>query len=310
MRIGLSLTLLAEMVGLLPHLGVFFTKGGYIQAPLADIFARNPIETIFPAMSRLRGLIGTVASPWLCLAVAVQLASLLALLVGCWTRWAAAFALAAHIFLKWLGSTSAYGAGEFQQMLLFYCVVMPVGGCFSMDAGAGRPREPGLRSCAAIGSALLRAHLAVVYLASGLEKAQGQQWFNGEAIWRAGMRPDNLLTLDLLAHWPAVAVLGGWGVLLLEAGFPILILSRRSRPWVVWGVVSMHLGIAAVLGLWAFSATLLLFNLGAFPGVLAAPLLEAGRKLGRGAMACSGMAATTIRIAWPRRREGLKLDPL
>src|SRR5262249_760353 len=82
---------------------------------------------------------------------------------------------------------------------------------WSLDRRAGRVSgEPS--ADARLGLRLLQLHLCVVYLASGLEKATGIQWWNGEAGWRGGMRPGlPHFRLTWLGGGPWVRVPGGWG---------------------------------------------------------------------------------------------------
>jgi hypothetical protein len=78
-----------------------------------------------------------------------------------------------------------------------------------------------------------------------------------------------------LAHWPLFLKMAGWGSLALEGFYWILIWPRRTRPFWIAGIVSMHLGISIFLGLQLFGLimcvlTLSLFAVSAEPGTLLA----------------------------------------
>jgi predicted DCC family thiol-disulfide oxidoreductase YuxK len=112
---------------------------------------------------------------------------------------------------------------------------------------------------------VLQAHLCVVYVSSGVAKASGAQWWNGEALWRALMRPD-LGTLDFswVAQVPWLAAIGCWATVALEVGYGVFVWPRRTRRWWTIGIVAMHAGIALTLGLWAFSFTMALLSVAAW----------------------------------------------
>ena len=84
------------------------------------------------------------------------------------------------------GQASIYGVDEFAHIGLFYCIWMPVGQAWSLDrwgvADAGTWE-------ARLALRVLQLHLCIVYFASGIEKATGTDWRNGDVIWYALMRP-------------------------------------------------------------------------------------------------------------------------
>lgn len=106
---------------------------------------------------------------------------------------------------------------------------------------------------------MLQIHLCVVYLTSGLEKASGVQWWNGEEIWRALMRPDfgGLFDLSWLAAVPAVAMFACWATLLVELGYAFLDWPRRTRMFAVLAAISLHLSIGVFMGLISFAALMI-----------------------------------------------------
>src|SRR5262249_12827385 len=146
------------------------------------------------------------------------------------------------------------GAYEFAHIALFYCALFPAGHALSVDRWLGRVSgEPS--ADARLGLRLLQLHLCVVYLASGVEKATGQQWWNGEAVWRAVMRPDfAVFDMAWLADWPWVARLACWGTLAIEIGYAVLVWPRWTRRAMALATVGLHLGIGIFLGLWSFVA--------------------------------------------------------
>jgi hypothetical protein len=190
-------------------------------------------------------------------------ASLVMLLFGWQTRIAAIVAWLTQMAIKTTGHTSIYGVDEFAHIALFYCVWMPVGNALSLDKQQGRLSDEST-ALARLALRVLQLHLCVVYVSSGIEKASGIQWWNGEAFWRSVMRPDlSMFDMSWLANYEWLAMAVCWMTLAVELGYGVMIWSRRTRP--VWAAltIGMHLGIVVVLGLWTFGALMIALNVAA-----------------------------------------------
>src|SRR5262249_54241901 len=152
------------------------------------------------------------------------------------------------------------GVDYFVNIALFYCLWMPVGHAHSLDRRAGRV-SGAPTPAARMGLRVLQLHLCMVYLSSALWKACGAQWWNGEAIWRALMRTDlgpwDPACFAWLAGMPWVAVLAGWGTLLVEGGYALFVWLPWARRWWALATIGLHLGIAGLMGLWSFSAVMI-----------------------------------------------------
>jgi hypothetical protein len=101
----------------------------------------------------------------------------------------------------------------------------------------------------------------VVYLAAGLFKAMGRQWWNGEAIWQVVSQPA-FRTFDLgsLARHPWIPTLAGWVTLVVEIGYAFLIWPRRTRrAWAI-AAIGLHLGVGLFMGLVFFSSVMILLT--------------------------------------------------
>ena len=196
--------------------------------------------------------------------VGIYVLALVGLLAGMFTRWMAGLAFCIDFLLMNAAGGMIYGMDFFTHIALFYCVFMPSGDCLSLDAWRGR------RKCAASVSAgvtrrVLQLHLAIVYLSSGLEKAAGAQWWNGEAIWRSVMLPIfHQFDMSWLAWHPWVAVGSGWSILATEIGYGFFIWCRKTRPVWLAAAITMHLFIGLFLGMWLFALIMIILNWAAF----------------------------------------------
>jgi hypothetical protein len=166
------------------------------------------------------------------------------------------------------GDMAMYGVDQFAQIGLFYCIWFPVGQALSLDgagrAGSDRSNHPSFEAW--LGLRILQLHVCIIYTASGLEKALGEQWWNGEAIWRAvmGAPLDPPIDCSFLASVPWLATGLCWLTLLLEAGVVLFVWHPRLRMLWLVGIVGMHLNIALLMNLWTFSATMIVFDVAAF----------------------------------------------
>jgi hypothetical protein len=229
----------------------------------------------------------------------IYVAALAALLLGYRTRAAAIIAYLGHVMMKSSAGASIYGVDVFAQIALFYCMLMPVGATFSLDRSSGR--ETGAPSSAArLAIRVLQIHLCIMYLACGLDKSAGEDWWNGEAIWCALMRSDLcVFNMSWLASVPLIPRLLGLGTLVIEAGYPIFVWPRRTRTLWALATISLHLGIAIFMRLYSFSAMMSVFTfsmwlVSATPGkewAAFAPLVRLAGLFRRSPRACQAEAA-------------------
>lgn len=259
LRIGLGLVLLVQALSVVPHLGDAYGTRGLVQSVLVDrlVPPLTPRVGWFVALLAAIGVDEVVA---IRLFFALHLGAVLAFTAGWRSRFAAVLTWATFVTLTTSGPLYTYGVDRFVRIALFYCMFAPVGAALSCDAVAGR--TSGAPSAAArLFLRVLQVHLLIVYAASGIEKASGAQWWNGEALWRSMMRPD-LGTFDFgwVASVPWLAKIGCWATLLLECGYAVFVWPRRTSKWWALAILAMHAGIAVVLGLWLFSATMMLLS--------------------------------------------------
>jgi hypothetical protein len=254
LRIGIAAVLLLQAFALSDRVAELYGDRGIFQRPIVDAMVPPNlprvgwVEDVFTAF----GVDGSWCLPVVFL---VYVACLTNLLLGWRTCLSATVAWLAHAALKTSGCASIYGVDAFATIALFYCAWMPVGRSFSED-----PTPQARLTLRA-----LQAHLCIAYFASGLEKAMSIQWWNGEAIWRALMRPDlGRFDFAWLASAPWLAKLACWGTLALEIGYPFLVWPSRTRAWWARMILGLHAGIAVSLGLVSFSAVMGVLTLAAF----------------------------------------------
>lgn len=237
LRVGLGLVLLVQAFELAPGLFDVYGSRGLVQAPVVDALVGPWAPRLSWVAAALEPL-GLGESTAIRLVFALHLGAAALFTLGWRTRAATILLWLTNLLLTTSATTYTYGVDRFTRIALFYCLFAPVGSALSCDVVAGR--ASGAPSFAArLSLHVLQVHLAIVYAATGLEKASGIQWWNGEALWRALMRPD-LGTLDFswLAWHPWLAKVGCWTTLVVEIATPSSS-GRGGRgdggPWPRWG---------------------------------------------------------------------------
>jgi hypothetical protein len=178
------------------------------------------------------------------------------LLSGLFTRYAAFAALILQLIIFKSFSPFNYGYDNFLTMSLFYCVIFPVGRYYSLDFLIFKFKYKIQLNYQRV----IQIHLAIAYLFSGVAKALDSGWWDGNSVWKAIVSVDNsYYTLS-----PLILILAGIGTVLLELSYPVLMYFRKSRSYALIAVILMHSSIAIFMGLYAFSAIMIVWNIAAF----------------------------------------------
>ncbi|WP_437313077.1 hypothetical protein [Sorangium sp. So ce385] len=263
LRIGLASVLLVQAAMVGPALLELYGRSGILQGPLNDLLARTDLVRIGSLIDRLAPL-GVGEASIVTGTGALYTLALVALLLGWRARAAAALAWLTHRMLMMTADSTNYGADNYANIFLFYLVWMPSSAALSLDRRLARvPIGP--PATTRLSLRVVQLHLCISYLASGLWKASGEQWWNGEAIWRSVMLPAyRQVDFSWLADHPWIAVIAGWLVVLVEAGYAFMIWPRRSRRIWVAATLALHLGIAVFMGLVVFGALMAVLTFAAF----------------------------------------------
>ena len=101
-----------------------------------------------------------------------------------------------------------------------------------------------------------RVLLALVFFAAGVAKLRhgGLDWIASDNLrWLfAGQQYTHEPPLDwavALARYPALCQALAGGTVALELGYPLALVSRRLRPWLVLGMIGLQLGIFLFMGI-------------------------------------------------------------
>jgi hypothetical protein len=159
---------------------------------------------------------------------------------------------------------------------ILYLAVTGTGGeSLSVDRWLARRRgcEPSpsapVRGTAAL--RILQLHLCLIYAGAGFSKLLGEPWWNGTAAYFlvANTEFRGISILESLGESHGLTALSTFVPLWTEILYPALIWPKRLRPLVLILAIGMHLTIAATLGLWEFSLTMIAANLAFIDGAWA-----------------------------------------
>lgn len=263
LRIGTAGVGLVQLAMVWSSLTMLFGNFGLVQWRVMDV-ARDGVVPGLSGLAIAVAPFGVSSATVLKVAFAIYGCALISLAVGFKPRFAAAVALLTHLLASNSGALAVYGFDALMHAALFYLVLTPSAGRWSVDLWRGAA-DSNSTWTGRVGLRALQLHLCLVYLNAGWAKTQGDQWWSGEALWRALRSPQfEQLDFSWLANWPLVLQAGCWLTLLVECGYAFAIwVPRLRRPWML-ATIGLHVGIGLFMGLWLFSALMIVLNVACF----------------------------------------------
>ncbi len=264
LRISLASILLLQAFLLLPALHDLYGEDGIIQSGLSA-YLSHPFAIGAHEISNWVKPFGVSPSQTLELLFLGYVLSLSSLLIGWHTRVSAVGTYFFHSVLMYhSGFLSSYGVDTYAHIVLFYFVFFPIQRAYSLDLKLGRTTDvPSSYNRLAL--RLLQGHLAVSYCASGIAKSMGEQWWDGEIIWRALTVPEfSQFNVAWLAFIPWLPKFLSLSTLVVEIGYPVFAFLPWTRKFLVAAMVCLHAGIFLGLGLHTFSLLMIALNVSLF----------------------------------------------
>lgn len=257
-RIGVGVTLFASYLGQAAHLKAFYTEQGWMPLSLTPSLTQEwtSLSVLF--------LGDGPAAVWLL--YMATLASALAYALG-WRSNVVKFVLfVGHYSFTRRAPAIAYGVDDLCSNLLFIQCLIPMGHALSFDARRFREPKRWHDLARSIGLRLIQVQLVIIMGFAGLEKLQGEDWWDGLGIWFAMTDWEfNFVPLRPLAEHPWLINVLSYGSVLFELGYGFLIWGRRTRTPMLLFAVALHVGVAATMGLWLFSIGMIAAHLAFAP---------------------------------------------
>jgi len=263
LRVGISSVAIIHFAALQGDFNDLFSQDSFVSPDISDAL-KNQLLPSFYSISHVTSKIFGIGYSALLLTVRIVYPiALLSVLVGFLTRFSALLSLLLQLLILNSMGLYTYGADVFTTIGLFYCSVFPVGKDASLDHLLFK--KPVITTHLNKFLLIFRIHICLIYFFSGFEKLLGYNWRNGESMWKM-VHAYNVLPsvdLDFLARTP-LFLIAGWLVIALEMLYPLFInITKTRRTW-LWLVVSFHIAIAFFMGLYFFSALMIVFNLTAY----------------------------------------------
>jgi hypothetical protein len=263
LRLGLALVLLGQAWLLRGEVLDLLAHDGIVQGELTRYLVGGGAPRTSWLVDRLAPL-GVSETACLHAIAGLYVASLAGLGLGLFTRVSSVLAWLLHWTLMGSAGTTSYGADTYAHIFLFYLMFVPAGDAWSLDVVRSRA-TPAPRWAARLGLRVMQLHLCVSYLASGIMKSAGIQWWNGEVLWRALSLPVyRQHDMSWLASYPWLCQIAGLVALFTELGYCVFIWPARTRRLWIAAIVALHLGIGVFLGLGVFAAIMCVLTLALF----------------------------------------------
>lgn len=257
-RVNMAGFALLHFLAIQPDFDMLYSYKGYIYPDIMD----TATDHFSPTLVSLQHYVGIPYETLLMICRIAYPLALVCLILGLCTRVSAILSLFLQLLLLKSIHLYEYGVDGYTTIALFYCCIFPVGYIYSVD---NRLRSFIIAPVHQPWLILLKAHLCIAYFFSGFDKVIGVTWRNGEALWKT-LHSHNyysLFSLDFLVNTPFY-LLAGWATVILEMGYCIGMNIRRIRMWWLGAIVCLHLFIALFMGLFFFSAMMILLNLCAY----------------------------------------------
>jgi len=250
---------------MLPDFYSFWGEQALVYPDIQDAHTDGLVPTVLDLQQIFSRFIPVAFHTVLMLVSSLYVLSLGTLAAGLWVRLSALIALTTHLVLMYSIELFVYGVDFITSICLFYLLIFPVGEDFSLDRFFRKspPSEPKDSRPFLF---LFQAHWSLAYFFSGLAKALGPTWWNGEAIWKSlhSYNQSGILNPDFWRPYPVLLTVVGVGTLLLELFYPAGVrIQILRKPWII-SILLMHISIGVLLGLYFFSGIMILINLVAF----------------------------------------------
>jgi len=273
-----SFLFLLHLLALFPEIETFWGANALVYPEILSAKTSGIVPTLWDIHQFLEHHVTLSFGTLVRICYYAHILSLVLLCLGLFTRLAAFCALCLHLIWFFSIEVMMYGADFMTTICLFYMVVFPVGQHYSLDA-FHRGNWTGNPVHQAFNLTLLQAHFGMAYFFSGLAKALGPTWWNGEAVWKALQTNSYADFTDpgLWADFPVVLQVAGIATVVIELTFPAGIAFSKTRLFFLVGIVLFHLSIGFLLGLYFFSAIMILINLCAYWFPYLSEMREAGK---------------------------------
>ncbi|MBA3859879.1 MAG: hypothetical protein C0507_23465 [Cyanobacteria bacterium PR.3.49] len=194
------------------------------------------------------------------------IAAAVCMTIGLWTRFACIYVALALLSMHNHMPFNINGGDAFVRLMVMYLCFSNCGDCYSIDRWLAVRRSGGNVPVVAKPAWALRViqiQLAIVYMHTFVCKVNGQQWWDGTAVYFA-TRLEDLMRLQMpLFDSLLFCKFLSWYTLVVEFAMFTLVWIKDLRYFVLASALILHLGIDMAINLpvfeWAFIFALVAF---------------------------------------------------
>lgn len=259
LRIVVGTMMFLKAAWLFPHIDDLYGQYGYLQAHLMDAVIGPNISS----WAVKNGITAAQYSAFLHVFFVVHMIAGLSFALGFRTKIANVVLWLTQMAMFRMAWVSAYGIDSYCHNLCFLMLWLPVARYWSLDAWikgeANVDRRPD--PVCTLGIRCLQIYILMTYVDAGVSKALGTDWWSGAAIWEVLHLPEfNHIDFYWMADYPWIPKALALGTLFFESFYIVgAWIPRVGKLWTM-AIISMHLGIAFLMGLTLFGITLALIN--------------------------------------------------
>jgi predicted DCC family thiol-disulfide oxidoreductase YuxK len=308
-RIGVGAALLAHYGLATPYLFELWSDAGFMPYDLA--VTDDPW---------VQSILLWLTHPWQLVAFHVLfLFCCAALMVGWRTSWVKWIVLVGQISYDYRNPLLFYGVDKILASLLLILCFAPIGRALSLDrvravrAAKRNDLEASLppfsSAWAGACTRLMQIQMAVLFFYSAVSKMAGDDWREGDAVWFVFTTDEHysraLLSLFASQYW--LVNVATYATILIEMAYPFLIWQRSTRRYLLAGGIFLHAQFAFLMGLFYFSAVMIMGHMSFVRPEWLTRLGEAWkRSMGEMEMIYDGRCGFCVRsMAWFLAFDGL-----
>ncbi|MDY7046032.1 MAG: HTTM domain-containing protein [Bacillota bacterium] len=162
------------------------------------------------------------------------------------------------------------GGDNVMRIILFYLLFANTTAFFSLDGYRRKQKVSSITLSPSLSNAFHNLavlasiiQVSFMYLTSGMHKIMGEVWQNGTALYYI-LQVDEYthpFFKELVISSDFLLLIGAYGAIFAQITYPFLLFNRYTRYIAIFNIIAMHIGIAIVMGLFTFSATMISIQL-------------------------------------------------
>lgn len=254
-RISVALFAIISMFTLVLDYNVFFAPNGIVNWEVSNAnalwFECHP--------QKIADLLNVSPQYVMVTILTIYFLGLVALLLGIWTRLAAIVCLITFTLITNVMASFAFGVDIYQAVCFFFLTIFPTGYSLSLIK---KDNYSKLNEVKQICIRVLQLYLIITYISAGFEKAMMMNWWNGRFIYFLSNDP-TIMTTSFFPKNQDILFYAFFGitVVFIESLYFILVWFKKTRLYIIFIIISMHLFIALFMDLLFFGLLLIVLNL-------------------------------------------------